>query len=81
MSVHLQALERQLADIEPVFEMVVSEGAALTRLVPGEGAENISQVRLCSSKISQVNLCPNKMSQVRLFLNGMSQKKLCLGKI
>ena len=24
--------------------MVVSEGASLTRLVPGEGAENISQV-------------------------------------
>lgn len=27
-----------------MFETVVSEGASLTRLVPGEGAENISQV-------------------------------------
>lgn len=39
-----QALEKQLSEIEPVFETVVSEGASLTRLVPGEGAENISQV-------------------------------------
>lgn len=40
----LQALQKQLAEIEPVFETVVSEGASLTRLVPGEGAEHISQV-------------------------------------